>query len=107
MVLLGLLRFFKRLGALGEISAGVLPVPIQEEAVQPSIQVIVVRDVPASPCSRVELIDRAPNPNSCTPEPSDQGPFAFGSEIGENYFEDVVDRAAECDQTTIHIGFPE
>jgi hypothetical protein len=37
VTLLGLLRFFKRFGSLGEISAGVLPIPIEEQAVQPSI----------------------------------------------------------------------
>jgi hypothetical protein len=106
-MLLGLLRFFKRLGALGEISAGVLPVPIQEQTVQPSIQVIVMRNISASTRSRVELIDRSPNPNSRTAEPSDKGPSTAGSEIGEDYFEDVVDRAAEGDQAAVHISFPE
>ena len=95
MTLLGLLRFFKRFGSLEEISAGVLPIPIEEQAVQPSIQVIVVRDVPASTRSRVELIDRAPNPGSRTPKPSDKGPSAIGPEIGQNHCEHVVDRAAE------------
>jgi len=41
-----------------------LPIPIEEQAVQPSIQVIVVGDVPPSTRSRVELIDWAPNPGS-------------------------------------------
>src|ERR1700722_17360127 len=104
-MLLGLLRFFKRLGPFGKISAGVLPVPIQEEAVQPSIQGIVVRDVPASTRSRVELIVRRPNPNTRTPEP--RRSFAIGSEISESYFEHIVDRAAQRDQTTIHISLPE
>ena len=54
-----------------------------------------MRDVPASTRSRIELIDRAPNPSSRTPKPSDKGPSAIGSEIGEDYCEHVVDRAAE------------
>ncbi len=66
-----------------------------------------VRDVPASTRSRVELIDRAPKPNSRTPKPSGQGPSAIGSEIGEDYVEHIVDRAAERDQAAVHIGFPE
>ena len=69
--------------------------------------VIVVRDVPASTRSRVELIDRAPKPYKRTPQPSDKGPFAIGPEIGEHYIEDVVDRAAEGDQAALHIGFPD
>jgi hypothetical protein len=66
-----------------------------------------MRYVPASPCSRVELIDRAPNSNSGTPEPSNKGTFAISAEIGEDYFEHIVDRAAEGDQAAIHISFPE
>jgi hypothetical protein len=89
------------------IKADVLPIPVEEQAVQPSIQVIVVRDVPPSTRSRVELIDRAPNPGSRTPKPSDQGSFGIGPEIGEDHREHVVDRAAEWDQATIHVSFPD
>ena len=107
MTLLGLLRFFKCFGSLGEISAGVLPIPIEEQAVKPPIQVIVVRDVPPSTRSRVELIDRARNPRSCLPKPSDQGLVGIGPEIGEEHGEHVVDRAAEWDKATIHISLPD
>jgi hypothetical protein len=106
VTLLGRLRFFKRFSSLGEISAGVLPIPIEEQAVKPPIQVIVVRDVPPSTRSRVELIDRAPNPRSCLPKPSDQGLVGIGPEIGEEHGEHVVDRAAERDEATVHISFP-
>ena len=95
VTLLGLLRFFKRLVALGEIGAGVLPIAIEEQAVQPSIEVIVMRDVPASTRSRIELIDRAPNPDNRPPKPSDKVALAIGPEIGEQHIEDVVDRAAK------------
>src|ERR1019366_5550764 len=105
--LLGLRRSFKRFGPLGKISAGVLPIPIEEQAIQPSIQIIVVRDVPASTGSHIELIDRAPNPGSRTPKPIDQRTIGIGPEIGEEHGEHVVDRAAEWDQATIHISFPD
>ena len=55
VALLGGLRFFQRFVAPREIGAGILAVPVQEQAVQPAIQVIVVRDIAARPARRVVL----------------------------------------------------
>jgi hypothetical protein len=45
MPLLGALRRIERLVGAVELGAGILPVPIEEEFVEPAIQIVVVGDI--------------------------------------------------------------
>ena len=54
------LRFFQRFVAAPEVGARVLPVAIQEQAVQPSVQVVVVRDVAPCAAGAVQLVEASP-----------------------------------------------
>ena len=55
--LLGGLRLLQRLVAAREVGAGVLPVAVEEQAVEPAVQIVVVRDVALRAGGRIVLVD--------------------------------------------------
>ena len=78
MALLGDLRLLQRLVAAREIGAGVLPVAIEEQAVEPAVQVVVVRHVALRARRRVVLVDAALQPAECRAQASDRMALGVG-----------------------------
>ena len=59
MALLGELRLFERLALVLEIGAGILPVGVEEEAVEPLVVIVVPGDVAARARAVVALMKTA------------------------------------------------
>ena len=66
------LRFFQRLIAAAEIGAGILPVAIEEQAVEPAVQIVVMRDVLLGARGWVVLVEPSFQPPQETAEPQDR-----------------------------------
>ena len=62
MALLGELRLVERLIGRLEIGAGILPVGVEEERVEPAVEIVVVRDVAPRAAARIELLQVAGEP---------------------------------------------
>ena len=71
--LLGRLRLFQRLVAAREVGARILPVAIQEQAVEPAVQVVVMGDVAPRAAGRVELVEAPPSPQPTAAEDRTDG----------------------------------
>ena len=56
MPLLGELRVVERLSGVLEIGAAILPVGVEEERVEPAVEIVVMRDVAARALARIELL---------------------------------------------------
>src|ERR1700722_16579281 len=93
MVLFRLLRFLERFVAMGEIGAGILPVPIEEQAVEAAIQIIMMRDISLRSHGGVVLIETTLKPSQERGKPQDRQPTNAGREVGEYHVEHVVDAA--------------
>ena len=102
--LLGDLRLFQRLVAVREVGAGVLPVAIEEQAVEPAVQVVVVRDVAPRAVRRVVLVDAAPDDAEGGAQPGDRMARGVRHHVEREHLDHVVDAAAVRDQATVHVG---
>ena len=58
MALLGELGVVERLIGRFEIGAGVLPVGIEEQRIQPAVEIVVVRDIATRPAGRLSCRSR-------------------------------------------------
>ena len=54
MTFLGELRFFETIGGILEIGAGILPVGVKEERIEPVVDVVVVGDIGAGKTSIIK-----------------------------------------------------
>ena len=59
MALLGELGVVERLIGRFEIGAAILPVGVEEQRVEPAVEIVVVRDIAPRPRPRVELLQPA------------------------------------------------
>ena len=57
MTFLGELRVVERLLGSFEIGAAILLVGVEEELVQPAVEIVVMRDIASRPGARIELLD--------------------------------------------------
>ena len=106
MTLLGELGIVERLAAGLEIGAAVLPVGIEEQRIELTIEIVMMGDVALRPRPRIELlqaaIEIADEPLRLRP----QRRRAVAA-LAEHDGEDVGDRALLDDDAAIHIGFAE
>ena len=79
--LLGDLCLFQRFVATRKVGTGVLTIAIEEQAVKPSVQVVMVRHVPLRACRRIVLIDSALQLSQCRPYPPDRMAFVVGHQV--------------------------
>ena len=105
MPLLGDLRLLQRLVAAREVGAGVLPVAIEEQAVEPPVQVVVVRHVAPRAMRRVVLVDAAPRSRRGPLRSAGDG-MALGvrHHVQRQHVDDVVDAASVRHQPAVHVG---
>src|SRR5262249_45625874 len=85
-----------------EICAAVLPVCVEEERIQPAVQVVMVRDIALSPLARIKLGQSAPDVAQKPLRPPPTGHLAF---LAEQEGEYVGDCALLNHQRAIHIRF--
>src|SRR4029077_5273790 len=105
MALLGQLRVVERLVARFEIGAAILLVAVEEEPVQPAVEVVVMGDVVAGAGSWIELLQAT---EQIAHEPRQQGPdWRNKPFLPEQERQHVDDRAAFDDKSAVHIGFAE
>ncbi len=104
MPFLGDLRLFQRLVAAREVGAGILPVAVEEQAVQPPVQVVVVRHVALRATRGIVLVEAAPKHAEGGADAGDGVAGGIRHHVPRQRFDHVVDAAAVRDQPTVHVG---
>jgi hypothetical protein len=104
VALLGLLGVFERAVRRLEIGAGILPVAVEEELVDPAVDVVVMRHVAACKANRVALVQTAERDAKLKRELHAGGRLDGGC-IGEDKRQEIIDRAPLDCQAAVHIGF--
>ena len=100
---LGELCVVERLVRRLEIGAAILLVGIEEEFVEPAVEVVVMRDIAPRPGPRIELLHA---PEQVAPEPRRQRPSRRGDVLlPQQDCQHVRDRALLDDERAVHIGF--
>jgi hypothetical protein len=82
-----------------------LPVAIQEQAVKPAIQIIVVGDIAPRPIDRVELFHAAQRGVQEAVQRHHRMGIEPGLHVQRGDVEEVVHAALEGDQRLVHVGF--
>ena len=96
MALFGELRVVKRLVLTFEIGAAVLLVGVEEEAVEPAVEVVMMGHIAPRPRTRVELLHTA---KQVAHQPRRQRPFRRGDVfLSQQYRERIRDRALLDDE---------
>ena len=106
MQLLVGLRSLEAVGRVDEISAGILPVAVEEQVVERGRKIVMVGDVPASPGDGIVGMDEAQQ----APEMLLQGLQGMALErrhVAPGEIEEIVERAILDRQRALHIGFAE
>ena len=104
VALFGELRIIERLVGALEIGAAILPVGVEEERIQPAVEIVMVRDIPARAGSRIELFETAVKE---TQQPLQSRPMWHFGLLPEGDRQHVGDGALFDDKTAVHIGFAE
>ena len=89
-----------------EIGAGVLPVGIQEQRIEPAVEIVVMRDIAPRPCRHIELLQPPVEEAHPPLQPRPAGRHAVGG-LAENDREQIRDRALLHPQRAVHVGFAE
>ncbi len=106
MALLGELRIVERLVQTFEIGAGVLPVGIEEQRIEPAVEIVMMRDVALRPRRHIELLQPPVEKEQPPLQPRPARRHAVGG-LAEHDREQVGDRALLHPQRAVHVGFPE
>ena len=97
---------FERHRRMREISAGILPVGIEEQIEQRARKIVVMRDILPGPPHRIELRER-----SCPPAQTRAGlcypTLRSGGHIREREFQNICNRSFLHRHATIHVGLAE
>ena len=101
VALLGRLRLLQRLGAVGEIRAGIVAVPIQEQRVQAAVQVVMMRHVAPGAGDRVVLAGVAQRARDGAAQGKARVTAAIG-DVGEQQVEYVLQPAVQRHQVAGH-----
>src|SRR5581483_11342587 len=103
VALLGELRVVKRGVRAVEIGATILLVGVEEERVQPTVEVIMVSNVAERARTRVELLQP---PEQVTYQPPGQGPLGNGDAfLPKEKRQHIRNRALLDDKSAVHVGF--
>jgi hypothetical protein len=89
-----------------EISAGILAVAIEKEIVNPPIDVVMVRDVPARQPDRVALMQAAQNAADLQRD-LHPGRRRNRGRIAEHQRQEIIDGALLDREAAVHIAFPD
>ena len=103
MAFFGLLRLFERLITALEISAGILPVRVEEQVVQRTGQIVMMRHIGARPGQRIALSTRSLKQPA---KPLDRVAFESCQALAGQK-QKIPQRAAFNCQPAIHVGFAE
>ncbi len=101
---LGELGVVERLLGAVEIAAAVLPVGVEEQRIEPAVEIVMMRHVVARAPARIELLQAAVK---VTQQPLRPRPVRHVGILAEHYGEHVGDRAALDHEGPVHIGFAE
>ena len=104
MPLLGELRLFQRFVAAREVGAGVLPVAIEEQTVEPPVQIIVVRDVAPRAMCGIVLVEAAPKHAERRAHAGDGMAGGARHHVERQHLDHVVEAASIRDPSAIHVG---
>jgi hypothetical protein len=104
MTLLGELGVVERLPGVLKITAAVLAVGIEEQGIEPAVEIVVVRSVAARAPTRIELLQTAID---VTPQPLRAAPIGNFGILAERDGKNVGDGAFFDDKTTVHVSFAE
>ena len=104
MPLLGELRVVERLAGAFEIGAAVLPVGVEEQRIEPAVEIVVMRDVAARAPARIELLEAAVQ---VAQQPLRPRPVRHLGALAEHDGKHVGDRALLDDERAVHVGFAE
>src|SRR5471030_2275036 len=106
MALLVELGLLERLVAILEVGAGILPVAIEEEIVELSVEIVVMRHVALRPANRIVLLDDA---DQARPEVRqlDEGRRFELRHVATEQIEQVVDVAILDGERAVHEGLAE
>jgi hypothetical protein len=107
VALLGELRGLQRLVAAREIGAGILPVAIQEQAVEPAVEVVMVGHVALRARCWVVLVEAPPQIGQSHAQPGDRMAVRLRHHVHAEHVEQLVDRAVERHQRAVHVVFGE
>ncbi len=102
MALLGELGVVERRIRRFEIAATVLPVGVEEEGIEPPVEIVVMGDIVLRPAAPVELPDM---PAEIAQPPLQLGPARHHFGLIEQDRQRVRDRAVLDHERAVHIGF--
>src|SRR5439155_3038623 len=104
--LLGELSIVERLVGGFEIGAAVLAIRIEEQGVEPAVEIVMMRDVALRATARIELLQAAVKIADEPLRPGPQRRPAVAS-LRQHDAKYVGNRAAFDDDAAVHIGFAE
>jgi hypothetical protein len=104
VTLFGDLGFLQGFVAMAEVGAGVLPVAVQEQAVQPPVQIVMMRDVAPRPRRRIVLVQPPGEVAQRRPQPHHRQGLGIDHHIADQHVEHLEQAAAFRHQRAVHIG---
>ncbi len=104
MPLLGELGVVERLLGALEIGAAVLPVGVEEQRIEPAVEIVVMRHIAARAPARIELLQTAVQEAQ---QPLRPRPVRYVGLLAEADGQHVGDRALLDHESAVHVGFAE
>ena len=87
-----------------EIAAAILPVGVEEQRIEPAVEIVMMRHVAARAPARIELAEA---PGEVAEEPLQPRPVRHVGILPEHDGEHVGDRALLDHESAVHVGFAE
>ena len=106
MPLLGELRLFQRLALAFEIGAGILPIRVEEKAIEPLVEIIVPGDVAPGVLAIVALMEAAQRDARLVQQRDPTQP-GIRTEVARSECEQVIEVAVRQFDAAVHVEFPE
>ncbi len=106
MSLLGQLRLFQRLALALEIGAGILPIRVEEKAIEPLVEIIVPGDVAPGVLAIVALMEAAQR-DARLVQQRDPAQPGVRAEVARAEREKVIEVAVRQFEAAVHVEFPE
>ncbi len=93
-----------RLVAAREVGARVLPVAVEEQAVEPAVEVVVVRDVAPRPPGGVELRQPPRHQPDRLAQLHHRVAAGLRRQVGDQHVQHLEDAAADRDEPALHVA---
>ena len=106
MALLGQLGLFQRLPLALEIGAGILPIRVEEEPIEPSVEIVMPGDVAPGVLAIVALMEAAQR-DARVVEHRDPAQAGVRTKVHRAEREKVIEVAVRQLDAAVHVEFPE